>query len=114
MMHSLKYPFNVSFDCLFNRLVKLEDVNIQKNFFRAYVPYPVSIFSRILSKLPDSVKTLNIDIPEVSNFASFLMNFTNLTSLGISAKENFKICITNGRYIQIVEKFANTEVQILQ
>ena len=98
MMHSLKYPFNVSFDCLFTRLVKLEDVNIQKNFFRADVPFPVSKFSSIISQFPDSLTTLYIDIPEDPNFASFLMNFTNLTSLGISAKENFKICITNDTF----------------
>ena len=98
MIHSLKYPFNVSFDGLFTSLAKLEDINIQYNFFGANVPFPVSQFSNILSHFPDSLKSLHIDIPEVSSFASFLVNFTRLINLGINAKDSYKFFITNDTF----------------
>ena len=98
MMHSLKYPFNVSFDGLFTSLVKLEDVNIQYIFLGVKVPFNVTQFSNILSQFPDSLKTLHIDIPEDPNFASFLVNFTDLISLGINAKEKYKLFITNDTF----------------
>ena len=98
MMYSLKYPFNVSFNCLFTSLVKLEDVNIQYIFFGAKVPFNVTQFSSILTQFPDSLKSLHIDIPEDPNFASFLVNFTDLTSLAINAKDKYKMFITNDTF----------------
>ena len=98
MIHSLKYPFNVSFDGLFTSLARLEDVNIQYNFHGSNVPFPVTQFANILGQFSDSLKSLHVDIPEVSNFASFLVNFTDLRSLGINAKDNYKFFITNDTF----------------
>ena len=98
MIHSLKYPFSVGFDGLFTTLAMLEDVQIQYNFFVAAVPFPVTRFSNILSQFPHSLKSLHIDIPEDPNFVSFLVNFTDLISLGINARDKYKMFITNDTF----------------
>ena len=95
LFKTLKHPFNVSFDCLFISLRKLEHVNIQYNFFWRAVSFPVTVFSRILNQFPNTLKSLYIDIPGDPSFASFLANFTNLVSLGINAKQDYKMHITN-------------------
>ena len=95
MFHALKPPFNVSFDCLFISLDKLEYVNIQNNIFFGAISLPVNMLSSILSQFPKTLKSIYIDIPGDPHFASFLVNFTNLVSLGINAKEDYKMYITN-------------------
>ena len=95
MFQTLKHPFNVSIDCLFISLRKLEHVNIRNNFFRKTVHFPVTMFVGILSQFPNTLKSLYIDIPGDPSFASFFANFTNLVSLGINAKDDYNLHITN-------------------
>ena len=98
MFHSVGLEYRGSFDNLFRELRNLESIDIQYNLFDKRVPFNTSAFSNIIDQFPLQLKSVYVDIPPDLNFAQFFKNFTELTNLGINAKDTFRMNLNNDTF----------------
>ena len=56
------------------------------------------MYINILSQFSLTLKSLYMDIPDSPDFAQFLTNFSQLTDLGVNARDGFKMIITNDTF----------------
>ena len=85
IFNSIKSMMSISFNEIFHKLRHLESIDIRYMFYWSDIN--LSTYINILHQFPVTLKSLYMNIPANSDFAQFLTNFTELTDLGISARD---------------------------
>ena len=89
---------NISFDNIFLKLRNLESIDIRHIFYWRVVYFNNSMYINIVRQFPVTLKSLYMDIPGIPDFAQHLEIFTQLTDLGINAKDGCTMIITNDTF----------------